>query len=517
MYKKQLKRQLGFLKRSCEIFDHGNEDEAIRIAVTLRTLFRDTQNSTSLMKLLGQTDLVQLLSTIETEEDEPRLKQIDIKEFVPVMLTSDGKKPYLDASNKNRELFLDNWLNEKILILNGERFSREDIIITAANKDGGTHVPKKLNQKAKLLKKSIGEYTIFENKRRITNELNNHHFFILRQLAYEVLNSRKLYELNNIEFHQSDKVKSYREYLIEAENFQKQKRHFKAIESFKNAIKEKPQNAEIAYNNMGNSFTELEEYDDAMNSYYEAIKLNPEYVDPLFNLSRLYYREKRYDLVMSTYEKILKIDTTHKQVIHNFHVITNYLTLESELAYQYKNVFPKSRNVNYLHCLCYGLMKHKRYVDALKVMQKALELSKDDITVLCNIAVIHSKLKNFNQAEEIFNKLSSLDLDCLAVCLNILEYKLIYNKGCHEKLTQKYIKQFNRDNNSLMLLTMLSIFLKARDGNTIDEDIQMFKKEFPNAKIDYNLDEIDEWITLHKKDNSNLLSALSYFKNITKE
>jgi tetratricopeptide (TPR) repeat protein len=516
MLKEHLKRQLGFLKRSCEIFDQGNEDEAIRIAVTLRTLFRDTRNSTSLMKLLGQMDTVQLLSTLETEKDEPRLKQINIKEFVPVMLTSNGKKPYLDASNKKRMLSLDNWLNEKILILNGKRFSREDIIITAANKDGGTHVPKKLNQKAKFLKKSIGKYTILENKRHITNELNNHHFFILRQLAYEVLNSRKLYELNGIEFHQPDKVKSYREYLIEAENFQKEKRHFKAIESFRNAIKAKPNSAEIAYNNMGNSFTELEEYDDAMNSYCEAIKLNPGYVDPLFNLSRLYYREKRYDLVMSTYEKILKIDATHKQAIHNFHVITNYLTLEEELVYQYENVFPKSENISYLHYLCLGLMKHKRYVDALNVVQKALELSKDNITVLCNIGVIHLKLKNFNEAEEIFEQLSHLDSDRLEVCLNILEYKLIYNNHCYEDLIQKYTKQFKGDKNSLMLLTMLSMFLKARDGNTIDTDIQIFERKFPNITIDYNLNEIYEWIILHESDNENLLEALSYFKNITK-
>ena len=304
--------------------------------------------------------------------------------------------------------------------------------------------------------------------------------------------------------------------MIEAENFQKEKRHFKAIESFRNAIKAKADNSEIAYNNMGNSFTELDEYEDAKNSYFKAIELNPEDVDPLFNLSRLYYREKRYDLVISTYEKILKIDATHKQTIHNFQVISNYLTLEDEIEYQYGNVFPKSKNINYLHYLCLGLMKHERYLDALNVMQKASELSKEDITVLCNIGVIHLKLKNLNEAEEIFEKLGQLNSDRLEVCLNILEYKTIYNKSCNEELIQKYIKNFKGENNALILLTMLYIFLKARDGRIIDKDIQMFEKKFPNAKIDYNFNEIDEWISLQKSDNDNLLKALSFFKNVTK-
>lgn len=342
MYRKQLKRQLDFLSRSCEIFDHGNQNEAIRIAVALRTLFRDTNKSTSLMRLLGQQDSIKLLSTLETNDD-PRLIHIDGNDFIPLMLTSDGQRPHLYTSRKKEEVFLCDWLSEVVLVLEGENFTRENIIVTAANKDGGTHVPKKLNRKAKLLKKSFGQYTVYENKRAITNELNNHHFIILRQLAYEVLNSKPLYELNDIEFCQPKEVKSYREYLIEADNYHKQKRFFKAIESYRKAIKTRPEASEIAYNNMGNCYTELEEFNDAKMAYSRAINLNSEYVDPLFNLSRLYYREKRYDLAMSTYDQILQLDSKHKQATHNYHVLFNYLTLEKEVEYQYQNVLKKAQ------------------------------------------------------------------------------------------------------------------------------------------------------------------------------
>ena len=48
-YQQELKKQLGFLRRSCQLYDEGEVDEAIRIAVPIRTTIHDTRNSTSLL------------------------------------------------------------------------------------------------------------------------------------------------------------------------------------------------------------------------------------------------------------------------------------------------------------------------------------------------------------------------------------------------------------------------------------------------------------------------------------
>ena len=42
---KQLVRQLGFLRHSCELFDRGNQDEAIRIATCIRVLLHDAKSN----------------------------------------------------------------------------------------------------------------------------------------------------------------------------------------------------------------------------------------------------------------------------------------------------------------------------------------------------------------------------------------------------------------------------------------------------------------------------------------
>src|SRR3954465_14733121 len=50
-------RQLGYLRRSARLFDEGDRDEAIRIAVTIRVLLHDTGVSTSLLSLAGSKSI----------------------------------------------------------------------------------------------------------------------------------------------------------------------------------------------------------------------------------------------------------------------------------------------------------------------------------------------------------------------------------------------------------------------------------------------------------------------------
>jgi hypothetical protein len=63
-YQQELKKQLGFLRRSCQWYDEGEIDEAIRIAVPIRTIIHDTRNSTSLLTHLNAKG-IKLWSSIQ--------------------------------------------------------------------------------------------------------------------------------------------------------------------------------------------------------------------------------------------------------------------------------------------------------------------------------------------------------------------------------------------------------------------------------------------------------------------
>ncbi|MCL4548203.1 MAG: hypothetical protein M1495_06515 [Bacteroidetes bacterium] len=190
----QLKRQIDFIRRSCEAYDNGYKDDALRLAVSIRVLFHDTPQSISLLNQLGVKNKIHLISTMSIEIPDIENKKEYNTIYIPIMLTSEGVKPPLEESDRRKLLTVDEWWDEPVMIqLNS--FSRKDIVLSAANQDGGAHVDDNPSKKTKELKEGVGTLTITIDGNSKTEKLINHHFHLLRQLGYELLNSRELVSL----------------------------------------------------------------------------------------------------------------------------------------------------------------------------------------------------------------------------------------------------------------------------------------------------------------------------------
>ena len=191
-FKSHLSRQLAFLARSCEAFDLGHTDEAIRIATVIRILLHQTKSSTSLLKHLNKTT-INLLSTTEAATDKtlmlmgmgtvrvgpgeehqyyPSLDQTPIKRFVPVSM----------------------WWDMVVFVGGGHRLSRRKIVLSAANQDGGAHVDEKLSTEYKALTEAGFAGAVFHSSggKHSEKPLLDAHFISLRQMGYELLNSPDL-------------------------------------------------------------------------------------------------------------------------------------------------------------------------------------------------------------------------------------------------------------------------------------------------------------------------------------
>ena len=197
-FKSQLTRQLGFLKRSAWMFDDGYADEAIRIAVCIRVLIHQTGKSTSLLTHLNAGNIRLASSFDQTKfEDEilswfgfGRIHEIDgIKSFKPP--TWHSKPPiFLPVSE---------WWHQKVVMTvpSGE-LSRKDVVLNAADKDGGAHVDAKLGPEYQALTRdgSLG-VDIWANERGeiIPIPMKDGHLSCLRQMAFELLHSPELTNL----------------------------------------------------------------------------------------------------------------------------------------------------------------------------------------------------------------------------------------------------------------------------------------------------------------------------------
>ncbi|HCY75943.1 MAG TPA: hypothetical protein DHV28_08470 [Ignavibacteriales bacterium] len=158
-------------------------------------MFYDTENSHSIINQLNKKENINLLSTLSIvlPELEDGFQMIHI----PIMLTPMGVDPIPDNLDQSKFLKVDEWWNEVVMIqLNS--FKRKDIILSAANQDGGAHVDIEPSKKTVELKKGVGTFTSNINGIEIKQNLSNHHFPLIRRFGYEILNSKDLISLLGI-------------------------------------------------------------------------------------------------------------------------------------------------------------------------------------------------------------------------------------------------------------------------------------------------------------------------------
>ncbi|HEX9050370.1 MAG TPA: SEC-C metal-binding domain-containing protein [Anaeromyxobacter sp.] len=141
-----LEDQLGFLKASAAAFDAGNTREAMRLAVTLRILLHDTKHSRSLLGQLGRKGEQFWDSAVP---DKPG-NLLAYGGLVAVHAAPGHPKyaPLLDDFDGASRIDFGTWWNAPVLReQSGPALSRCDVVLTAANQDGGAHVDPRLDER----------------------------------------------------------------------------------------------------------------------------------------------------------------------------------------------------------------------------------------------------------------------------------------------------------------------------------------------------------------------------------
>jgi hypothetical protein len=195
----QLRKQLGFLERSCASFDTGFDDEAIRIAVSIRILIHDTKSSTSLLSHLGAKG-ISLRTTCPLINEKTIMFSGGLCSTQIVVengqLKEAGYRPIFDSSEpKNLFVTAHEWWTQTIYRISEGDVSRKHIVLGAANKDGGAHVDPLLTSEYQALCKGIMTIGHSTSQESFEFPLLNSHLADLRQMGHELLSSPDLLSL----------------------------------------------------------------------------------------------------------------------------------------------------------------------------------------------------------------------------------------------------------------------------------------------------------------------------------
>ncbi len=191
--KDHLRRQLGFIQKSCETYDAGDDAEALRVAIAVRILIHQNTNSNSLLNQMGVNNTIKLLSTIK-----PAPVTKGVVDGISVLFPMGNRlvHPPLGSTGYSEFVAVDDWWNQPVFSRENRTIARRDMVLLGANKDGGAHVDKKIGDKGKMLRE--GGFWADGVIRGKAIDMSDFHLVGLRQFGYEILNSPDLVRLTRV-------------------------------------------------------------------------------------------------------------------------------------------------------------------------------------------------------------------------------------------------------------------------------------------------------------------------------
>lgn len=190
----KLKEQIQLLQLAAENYDKGVEIAAQNMATALRVLVHDTPKSMSILSIYKIKSNTPFFNTAFPYSPTNLLTHNGL---VGMKFESeeDGSKgvymPHFGGLPENRYCGFNAWWEDDIVIKDkkARTFSRKDLVLYVANKDGGAHVDEKIKEEYSDLKynNSIG-WMMKDNsgERSLDNSVI---YASIREIAYEVLKS----------------------------------------------------------------------------------------------------------------------------------------------------------------------------------------------------------------------------------------------------------------------------------------------------------------------------------------
>ncbi len=211
--------QLRFLRASADAFDGGFEGEAKRLATTIRVLLHETKNSRSLLGQLNMKDSLMMHNTAHAlnptnllphqglvimrldapqgadssvsftllGEEDPYTKAPSDKPIGKMTYVPRCNEPSGSGSKPTDVPFNKWWWEVVIRDKEHARFTRRDLVLGVADKEGGTHVDPKLDEDYARLSRFNSQGWRVTTLGIVQPPANSLVAASVRQIAHEVL------------------------------------------------------------------------------------------------------------------------------------------------------------------------------------------------------------------------------------------------------------------------------------------------------------------------------------------
>jgi hypothetical protein len=192
----KLDEQIGFLARSCELYDGGTKAEAFRLAVTACNLVHDTRRMRSILSQLGIKENIQYVSSGRASPG-PKTHSILSLTVLAIAKHKDGSRSaesvsMLDqciAHRAMRAVDFDTWWVKEMVWQSPEKIilNRCGLVTSMRDQDGGAHLDSELKHPGYISSSKENQWWWLDSKGQpLAPMFTYDHFAIMRQIAWEL-------------------------------------------------------------------------------------------------------------------------------------------------------------------------------------------------------------------------------------------------------------------------------------------------------------------------------------------
>lgn len=184
-----------FIINSCELYDNGAKEEALRLAISFRVLFYDTSKSTSLLKHLGiKKNKLQLHDSMGGFDRDYGGKP-GTQIYINVSAMYSQNLNDLEKIKEPKLIPWKDWWNNIVFATNAGLIDRKLTMLSLANQDGGAHVEIYEALPESYRKFLEGNWMIDGKTKKPLGK--NAHLDVIRNMANELLISPDMLNIYN--------------------------------------------------------------------------------------------------------------------------------------------------------------------------------------------------------------------------------------------------------------------------------------------------------------------------------
>jgi len=177
-----------------------------------------------------------------------------------------------------------------------------------------------------------------------------------------------------------------------------------AIPCFQRAIQLDPKLAGPPHNGLGNVYSDLDRYKEALAAYKQAIQLEQTYAHPHHGLGNVYYRLGRYEEALDAYNQAIQLDQTYAGPHNGLGTVYAMQGRYKEALDAYNQAIQLDPKAAYpYNGLGNVYFNSGRYEDALDAYKQAFQLDPKYAIPHYNLAEVYIRQRVFDKASDELN------------------------------------------------------------------------------------------------------------------